>query len=603
MSKIGALVAYKSKPAKVVSATTHKYEITFSDGTSQKVREKDFRFIHPEFNTINQDCPDVDASILFDLDAESFSLQEITEWLFDDFTPQSAWYVYLMSEDSLYFYWNKDLLILRTQEQIQLIKNQRKDKVLEQESLNRCIKNLENNVFDDENIFWINEIEQVALNQLKHSKVMRALSIENSPENAHSLLIKINYWSEFNNPYPQRNKIYPDEDLEFDAFKVDRKDLTHLTCLAIDNSYSIDADDAISIDGDRIWIHIADVASFVDIDSELDMFARKRISNLYLPDQIFHMLPPMLSEACSLGANDVSNAISIGFVLNEFEVNDIQIHLSLIKVTKMSYEMADKQIKSNKTLAALNEIAKVHKAYRDGNGAIQLNLPNTDIKLKDRKVHIFPQTVSESRSLVSEMMILAGRVIAEFSVENSISMPYLSQEPGSFSDDVIKNINNLSPSKAFEAARGFNRSKLSVKHSLHSGLGLEAYLRVTSPMRRYLDLLVQQQLVRFLSKSDLLNDSDIKERIKVVNASVSKVNKATRQSVEHFRCVYFKQNKKWEGEGVIVETKGQKASVLIPALAMITQIKFKSKVDLEQRIKLEVISSNLFERSIDFKPL
>ena len=120
------------------------------------------------------------------------------------------------------------------------------------------------------------------------------------------------------------------------------------------------------------------------------------------------------------------------------------------------------------------------------------------------------------------MMILAGRVIAEFSVENSISMPYLSQEPGNFSDEVIKNINKLSPSKAFEAARGFNRSKLSVKHSLHSGLGLEAYLRVTSPMRRYLDLLVQQQLVRFITKNDLLNETDIKERIKAVNASMSK---------------------------------------------------------------------------------
>ena len=37
----------------------------------------------------------------------------------------------------------------------------------------------------------------------------------------------------------------------------------------------------------------------------------------------------------------------------------------------MSYEEADKEINSNSTLAALNEIAKVHKAYRDGNGAIQ----------------------------------------------------------------------------------------------------------------------------------------------------------------------------------------------------------------------------------------
>jgi len=494
-------------------------------------------------------------------------------------------------------------LVLRTPEQIQSIEKQRHDKALEQESLNRCIKNLENNLFDGEDIFWINEVEQVALNQSKHSKVMSALSIENSPENAHSILLKINYWSELNNPYPQRNKIYSDEDLEFDTFKVAKKDLTHLTCLAIDNSYSSDADDAISIDGDRVWIHIADVASFVDVDSNLDMFARKRASNLYLPDQIFHMLPPRLSESCSLGTNDLSNAISIGFVLNEFEVSDIQIHLSQIKVTKMSYEMADQEMSSNKTLAALNKIARAHKAHRDANGAIQLNLPNTDIKLQGSKVHIFPQKDCESRELVSEMMILAGRVIAEFSVENSISMPYLSQEPGNFSDEIINNINNLSPSKAFEASRGFNRSKISVKHSLHSGLGLESYLRVTSPMRRYLDLLVQQQLVRFIGKSDLLNESDIKERIKAVNASVSKVNKATRQSVEHYRCVYFKQNKKWEGEGVIVETNGQKASVLIPELAMITQIKFKSKVDLEERIKLKVGSINLFERSIDFKPL
>ncbi|MDC3315722.1 ribonuclease catalytic domain-containing protein [Candidatus Thioglobus sp.] len=603
MSKIGALVAYKSKPAKVVSATTHKYEITFSDGTSQKVREKDFRLIHPEFNTINQDCPNVDTSILFDLEAESLPLQEVTEWLFDDFTPQSAWYVYLMSEDGLYFYWNKDLLVLRTPEQIKSIEKQRHDKALEEESLNRCIKNLENNLFDGEDISWINEVEQVALNQSKHSKVMSALSIENTPENAHSLLLRINYWSEINNPYPQRNKIYPDEDLEFDSFKSERKDLTHLTCLAIDNSYSSDADDAISIDGDRVWIHIADVASFVDVDSELDMFARKRASNLYLPDQIFHMLPPSLSEACSLGAGDLSNAVSIGFVLNEFEIKNIQIHLSQIKVTKMSYEMADQEMSSNKTLAALNKIARAHKAHRDDNGAIQLNLPNTDIKLKDNKVLIFPQIDSESRSLVSEMMILAGRAIAEFSVENSISMPYLSQETGNFSDEIINNINNLSPSKTFEAARGFNRSKLSVKHSLHSGLGLQAYLRVTSPMRRYLDLLVQQQLVRFITKNNLLNETDIKERIKAVNSSMSKINKATRQSNEHFRCVYFKQNKQWEGEGVIVEVKGQKASVLIPELAMITQVKFKSKVDLEQRIKLEVISINLFERSIDFKPL
>ena len=603
MSKIGALVAYKGRPAQVISSTTHKYEISFSDGSSQKVREKDFRFIHPEFASVHSDCPEVDISILNDLDIEFISLKELTEWLFDDYTSQNAWFVYLMSVDGLYFFWNKDVLVLRPEEQIEKIKSDRQEKALEEESLKRCINNLNNSSYDDKDIIWISEIEQVALNQSKHSKVMSALSIENTPENAHRLLIKIKYWSEYKNPYPQRNKIYSDEELEFIERKTDRKDLTHLTCFAIDNSDSSDADDAISIEGDRVWIHIADVASYVDCNSDLDLFAQKRISNLYLPDQTLHMLPPKISEVCSLGVDEISNAVSVGFVLKDSEISDIQICLSQIKVTKISYEEADTLLSENKLLSKLNEIAKEHKSYRERNGAIRLNLPKTDIKLIDQKVIVIPQLESESREMISEFMVLAGRVIAKFSIENNISMPYLLQDSGKFSDEIIENINNLSLSKTFEAAKGFNRSKLSVKPSLHAGLGLNEYLRVTSPMRRYMDLLVQQQLVRFISNLTLLNESEIKERIKVNNSSSSKINKAIRQSVEHYRCLYFKQNRNWKGDGVVVEKSGNKALLMIPELAMITQIKPKTEVELEDKIKLKVSSINLFERSIDFKPL
>ena len=603
MSKIGALVAYKGRPAQVISSTTHKYEISFSDGSSQKVREKDFRFIHPEFASVHSDCPEVDISILNDLDIEFISLKELTEWLFDDYTSQNAWFVYLMSVDGLYFFWNKDVLVLRPEEQIEKIKANRQEKALEEESLKRCINNLNNNYYDDKDIIWISEIEQVALNQSKHSKVMSALSIENTPENAHRLLIKIKYWSEYENPYPQRNKIYSDEELEFIERKTDRKDLTHLTCFAIDNSDSSDADDAISIEGDRVWIHIADVASYVDCNSDLDLFAQKRISNLYLPDQTLHMLPPSISEVCSLGVDEISNAVSVGFVLKDSEISDIQICLSQIKVNKISYEEADTLLSENKLLSKLNEIAKEHKSSRERNGAIRLNLPKTDIKLRDQKVLVIPQLESESREMISEFMVLAGRVIAMFSIENNISMPYLLQDSGKFSDEIIENINNLSLSKTFEAAKGFNRSKLSVKPSLHAGLGLNEYLRVTSPMRRYMDLLVQQQLVRFISNLTLLNESEIKARIKVNNSSSSKINKAIRQSVEHFRCLYFNQNRNWKGDGVVVEKSGNKALLMIPELAMITQIKPKTEVELEDKIKLKVSSINLFERSIDFKPL
>ena len=105
--------------------------------------------------------------------------------------------------------------------------------------------------------------------------MLSALSIDNTPEKAHELLLKIKYWSELVNPYPERHKIYPNEELTLDFKKVTREDLTHLKSFAIDNSDSSEADDAISFDGDIVWIHIADVASQVDIDSELDAYAQK----------------------------------------------------------------------------------------------------------------------------------------------------------------------------------------------------------------------------------------------------------------------------------------------------------------------------------------
>jgi exoribonuclease-2 len=602
LSIIGALVAYKGKPAKVVASSTHKYEVVFSDGTSQKIREKDFRYIHPEFSNVSDQCSNADMSILNDLQEESLSLQEITEWIFDDFTSQNAWCVYLMSEDGLYFYWTKDSLMLRPVEQVKLIQSQRNEKALVAESLEKCIVNLNKNVFDNDDIVWIHEIEQVALNQSKHSKVMSALSLENTPEDAHELLVKLKYWSEFTNPYPQRHKVYLDEGTKFESKEILRQDLTHLTCLAIDNSDSSDADDAISIDGDRLWIHIADVASYVDIDSELDIFAQKRASNLYLPDQILHMLPPELSAACSLGGSEISNAISIGLILNNSEIIDIEIHLSEIKVTNMSYEEADKVMNENEILSKLNNIAIAHKAFRNANGAIKLNLPSVNVKIKDKRVYVLPQVDSTSRELVAEMMVIAGRTIAQFAIENNISMPYLTQEIGSFSKEIIDNIQHLTSAKAFEATKGFKRSKISVKPSIHSGLGLSAYIRVTSPMRRYLDLLVQQQLVRFISKLPTLDDSAVKDRIKAINILIPKINKVIRHSAEHFKCIYLKQNNDWKGEGVVIDINGDKALVNIPSLAMMTQMKFKSKINIEEIVELRVESVNFFERSVDFKP-
>ena len=140
------------------------------------------------------------------------------------------------------------------------------------------------------------------------------------------------------------------------------------------------------------------------------------------------MLPPEISSVCSLGGSEISNAISIGLRLDSSEITDIEIHLSEIKVTSMSYEHADKVIDEHEILSKLNNIAISHKAFRNDNGAIKLNLPSVDVKVKDEKVFVLPQADSISRELVAEMMVIAGRTIAQFAIENNISLPYLTQE-------------------------------------------------------------------------------------------------------------------------------------------------------------------------------
>ena len=104
--------------------------------------------------------------------------------------------------------------------------------------------------------------------------------------------LKIKYWSEFTNPYPERHKIFRDEELAVVSNEVDREDLTHLRCYAIDNSDSSDADDAISIEGNRIWIHIADVASQVKIDSDLGYLCSKESIKFVFARPNYSYAPP-----------------------------------------------------------------------------------------------------------------------------------------------------------------------------------------------------------------------------------------------------------------------------------------------------------------------
>ncbi len=598
---INSLVAYKGKPARIAGQNTHKFELEFTDGSTRKVREKDFRFIHPEFTKVNEDCAHADTSVLDDFQEENLSLQEVTEWLFDEYTAQNAWCTCLLVEDGLYFYWQKDMVFVRPTKQVESIQAKRDAEKLEVESLKNCIDNINNNTYDEQDLVHIKEIEKVALNQSKHAKVLTHLGVDNTPEAAYKLLLRLKYLEPSFNPYPKRHGIPDDVEMDVAMNEIQRVDLTHLTSYAIDNSGSNDADDAISVDGDKLWVHIADVARVVGSSSELDEYAIERASNLYLPDQILHMLPVSVTELCALGLGDNSPALSVGFVLDNGHITDIEVSHSMIKVTKMSYDKANQVLASNEDLSKIQTAVDLHKNSRDKNGAVSLDLPRVDVRLKEGIVEISKQISSPSREMIAEMMIMAGSAIAQFSIENEITMPYAVQDEGEFPQATLDNKDNLTLSESFAATKFFKRSATSTKSMPHYGLGLNAYLRVTSPLRRYLDLLAHQQLSNFITGQPLLNKDRVKELIGMTNAAMPDIGKTLRASNDHYKCLYLMQNPKWLGEGVMVDSRADKVLFLIPELGMMTQIKFKTLPALDDKVLLKVSSVDLVERSVNFK--
>ncbi|MBE8190435.1 MAG: RNB domain-containing ribonuclease, partial [Candidatus Thioglobus sp.] len=275
---------------------------------------------------------------------------------------------------------------------------------------------------------------------------------------------------------------------------------------------------------------------------------------------------------------------------------------SNIKVTKMSYDEADNLLAENADLSALKTAAEKHQKYRDQQGAISLNLPNVEVKFKDDLVTISKQNSSPSRDLIAEMMVLAGRVIAQFSQQNEIVMPYAIQDAGDFPAETLEAKNQLTLAQAFKAMKYFKRSATSVKPLLHYGLGLSAYLRITSPLRRYFDLLAHQQLSNFILGKPTLEREKVKQIIGITNTSMADIGKTVRSSNDHYKCLFLLQNPQWQGAGVVVDLRGDKALFMLPELGMMTQIKFKNLPDLDAEILLKISSVDLPQRLANFQP-
>ncbi|MEZ4714841.1 MAG: RNB domain-containing ribonuclease [Caldilineaceae bacterium] len=162
----------------------------------------------------------------------------------------------------------------------------------------------------------------------------------------------------------------------------------------------------------------------------------------------------------------------------------------------MSYGEAEANL-DDPLLAQLAVMAAVNEARRLANGALELRLPEAKVRVEDGEVIITPLPPLASRHLVREAMLMAGEAVARFALEHEIPMLYTVQS-GPDVDDISELQAAETTAEMFAVRRLLKPGRQRTEVSSHAGLGLDAYVQTTSPLRRYLDLVAHQQVRAYL---------------------------------------------------------------------------------------------------------
>jgi exoribonuclease-2 len=641
-----SLVSYKNRPALVTGREGDKFIIVVpeaerSSGAGKhagefKVREKDLEFLHPgpclapDIGALGTTVPEGPVRDAWELMSagQPLSLRELAELIWGDYSPQSAWGAFLLLKEGLYFSGDTEAVYPRPAAELEAEEKKRAGKEEEGRERAAFMERLKAKRLEAGDRRFLQDVEALAYGKTEKSRTLREAGLEESPVRAHRLLLDTGFWDSRVNPHPPRFG------LSLSSPSVapgppppeDRLDLTHLEAFAIDSPWSTDPDDAVSLETSPsgqliLWVHVADPASSIGFDSPAEREARNRGATLYLPETTSRMLA---EESLSLFALDgPCPALSFKVVLGG-DVSapggpaEADIFPSRIKVTRLSYEEADARGlapeplpgeisretpapppggEPHPVLAALFALAERNAARRRAAGAVFIDLPEIHIQVQEGRVLLEPVRPWKSMEMVRECMLLAGEGAAWWAqrrarglLGSSLPFPYIGQEIGELPSKPLPGY-----AGAWQLRRSMRPRALSLKPGLHQGLGLDVYTQVTSPLRRYTDLLAHQQIRAVLRGRKPLGEDEALLRMGAAGAAMAACAQAERASRTHWTLAYLEDKTGSSWEGVVLEKKGSLAHVFIPALGLDTQVNLKREALPNETVPLSLVSLRIPE--------
>ncbi|MDU0810005.1 MAG: RNB domain-containing ribonuclease [Burkholderia sp.] len=281
---------------------------------------------------------------------------------------------------------------------------------------------------------------------------------------------------------------------------------SNVNAFSIDDITTTEIDDAFSVkyllNGYvRIGIHIAAPAFGIEREDEIDTIARERLSTVYVPGDKIRMLPDAIVEAFTLREGHYKPVLSL-YIIVDRDTQEI-----IANETLAEYIF----VKSNLHYNTLDKLA-TEEALLNGSG----NYPH-----KDEIAILWPfaQSLFEKRQKARELYGLNREVQRNIDFNFYVNGEHVTITPrrrGSPLDLIVSEMAILTNSTwgallhshmvpgIYRTQRTFRegkagsiqkRTRMQTTAEPHEGLGVSQYAWSTSPLRRYVDLVNQWQLL------------------------------------------------------------------------------------------------------------
>ena len=335
----------------------------------------------------------------------------------------------------------------------------------------------------------------------------------------------------------------------------------------------------------RIGVHIAAPALGFAPGSALDAIARDRLSTVYMPGHKITMLPEDVIAQFSLDAGTERPAMSIYFNIAAADLS-IRGHHSRLERVKVAGNLRHLHyaalnsvlpaggragLEYENELATLWRFANALEARR-GKPSVNANLLDYNFTVEGERVWIAPRKRGAPLDkLVSELMILANSTWGGLLAERDVAALYRVQSSG--------------------------KVRMSVHGEAHEGLGVSCYAWMSSPLRRYVDLVNQWQLAASLSGRRVpfaRNSDNLLSTLRAFEVVYARYDEHQREMERYWCLRWLLQENLSEVQGVVL----REATVRLDGLPLVVRVPSLPELPPGAKVSLGVSDIDLLDKTL-----